>query len=248
MYHLQRGPLLDLRFCHADERALLHACFVAAPIDHAGPMALPALHVLNQATGYFEAGAPANLALLPGVHAPSVPPPPSIIAISTRETTLRCMLCGFNYRAHNNHSPALLQGRTHEEWIKYCHRTGLQRCLFRRRSGAGLRRAHLRLARPRAALPAHLPRRARRVQRLCGAGWRPAASPSRSCAPWQRCVEASFCALPNQFCREPDNDLHVPLPSPVSHKAPRVVASLHCLHGQLPVEGSGGSALHGAGY
>lgn len=95
MYHLQRGPLLDPRFCHADERALLHACFVAAPIDHAGPMALPALHVLNQATGYFEAGAPANLALLPGVHAPSVPPPPSIIAISTRETTLRCMLCGF---------------------------------------------------------------------------------------------------------------------------------------------------------
>ena len=69
MYHLQRGPLLDPRFCHADERALLHACFIAAPAEHAAPMLLPALHLLNQATGYFEAAAPANLALLPGAHA-----------------------------------------------------------------------------------------------------------------------------------------------------------------------------------
>lgn len=78
MYHLQRGPLLDPRFCHADERALLQSCFLAAPAEHAAPMLLPALHVLNQETGYFEAAAPANLALLPGAPAHARPCLPAL--------------------------------------------------------------------------------------------------------------------------------------------------------------------------
>ena len=54
---------------HADERALLHAAFLAAPPPLASRMLLPALFLLDAAAGRFQALAPADTALLPGARA-----------------------------------------------------------------------------------------------------------------------------------------------------------------------------------
>jgi hypothetical protein len=53
---------------HADERALLHAAFLAAPPPLAARMLLPALFLLDAAAGRFQALAPADTALLPGAR------------------------------------------------------------------------------------------------------------------------------------------------------------------------------------
>jgi hypothetical protein len=51
---------------HPDEKALLHAMLLPAPLQQSLRMVSPALHVFNPTTGHFEETTVANLALGPG--------------------------------------------------------------------------------------------------------------------------------------------------------------------------------------
>lgn len=67
MYQLQRGPMLGDVAGHADERALLHACFLAASSPVALLMMAPALYLFSPGTAAVFQQVPAlDLALQPG--------------------------------------------------------------------------------------------------------------------------------------------------------------------------------------
>ena len=66
LYHLQRGPMLGSAANHPDERALLHMLFLNAAPPGALKMLAPALHLLDRASGQFNAVIPADIALWSG--------------------------------------------------------------------------------------------------------------------------------------------------------------------------------------
>ncbi|KAL3133773.1 hypothetical protein ABBQ32_008255 [Trebouxia sp. C0010 RCD-2024] len=66
MYQLQRGPMLGDVAGHADERALLHARFLAASSPAALLMMAPALYFFSPATAAFQQVPALDLALRPG--------------------------------------------------------------------------------------------------------------------------------------------------------------------------------------
>ena len=66
MYQLQRGPMLGDVAGHADERALLQACFLAASSPVALLMMAPALYLFSHATAAFQQVPALDLALRPG--------------------------------------------------------------------------------------------------------------------------------------------------------------------------------------
>lgn len=69
MYQLQRGPMLGEVAGHADERALLHARFLAASTPAALLMMAPALYLFSPATAAFQQVPALDLALGPGQSA-----------------------------------------------------------------------------------------------------------------------------------------------------------------------------------
>lgn len=66
MYQLQRGPMLGEVAGHADERALLHSCFLAASSPAALLMMAPALYRYSPTTDAFQQVPALDLALRPG--------------------------------------------------------------------------------------------------------------------------------------------------------------------------------------
>ena len=66
MYQLQRGPMLGDVAGHADERALLHSCFVAASGPVASLIMAPDLYLLAPGTAAFQQVPALDLALQPG--------------------------------------------------------------------------------------------------------------------------------------------------------------------------------------
>ena len=71
MYQLQRGPMLGDVVGHADERALLQACFLAASSPVALLMMAPSLYLFSPATAAFQQVPALDLALRPGQPATS---------------------------------------------------------------------------------------------------------------------------------------------------------------------------------
>ena len=66
MYQLQRGPMLGDVAGHADERALLHTCFLAATSPIALLMMAPALYIFAPAAAAFSQVPSLDLAVQTG--------------------------------------------------------------------------------------------------------------------------------------------------------------------------------------
>lgn len=69
MYQLQRGPMLGDVAGHADERALLHTCFLAASSPVALLMMAPVLYLFTPSTAAFQQVPALDLAVQPGQQA-----------------------------------------------------------------------------------------------------------------------------------------------------------------------------------